>query len=386
MALFEYFPNYIWNLSVAIALDSGGKIGEIVDMCEPIKKLAAEEADVGTQDFMKEWAKMAAKLEGLADEDVAKKRLFSAADKLRRAALYYTTAERMQGHGHPGRPETFAKAQSAFDRYIEYSKQDVRRVEVPYEGTYLSGLFTQAQGVDGEAPCVLYCNGLDSCKELLFYSGLPTALAQRGISSLSIDQPGTGETLRKQNIPATPFSERWASPCVDWLEKQLNVDSKRLGMSGISLGGHYAARAAAFEPRFAAAALWGANHNWKEVQVGRLDREGENPVPHYWNHVFWVFGASDMDDFFEKIDGMNCNGIMDRCKMPFLVTHGENDRQINVKYAHQCFEQLTQSVEPELKIFTPREGGVEHVGADNGSFGREYIADWFAEKLGGFTH
>ena len=25
MALFEYFPNYIWNLSVAIAMESGGR-------------------------------------------------------------------------------------------------------------------------------------------------------------------------------------------------------------------------------------------------------------------------------------------------------------------------------------------------------------------------
>ena len=28
MALFEYFPNYIWNLSLAIALESGAVIGE----------------------------------------------------------------------------------------------------------------------------------------------------------------------------------------------------------------------------------------------------------------------------------------------------------------------------------------------------------------------
>jgi hypothetical protein len=36
-------------------------------------------------------------------------------------------------------------------------------------------------------------------------------------------------------------------------------------------------------------------------------------------------------------------------------------------------------------IFTDREGGVEHVGADNMSFGRDYIADWFADTLGGCT-
>ena len=52
MALFEYFPNYIWNLSVAMALESGGRIGEIVDMCQPIRDAAARGADAGTPQSM----------------------------------------------------------------------------------------------------------------------------------------------------------------------------------------------------------------------------------------------------------------------------------------------------------------------------------------------
>jgi dipeptidyl aminopeptidase/acylaminoacyl peptidase len=96
----------------------------------------------------------------------------------------------------------------------------------------------------------------------------------------------------------------------------------------------------------------------------------------------WVFGATDMDDFHEKSKDMTLNGVMDRIKVPFLVTHGEKDRQIGLEYAHQSFEQLTNCPQRELKIFTAREGGVEHVGADNMSFGRDFIADWFAETLG----
>ena len=99
----------------------------------------------------------------------------------------------------------------------------------------------------------------------------------------------------------------------------------------------------------------------------------------------WVFGASNMEDFHLKTAGMTLNGVMERIKVPFLVTHGANDRQISVDYAHQSYDQLTNSPKRELKIFTPREGGVEHVGADNLSFGRDYIADWFAETLGGQT-
>ena len=156
-------------------------------------------------------------------------------------------------------------------------------------------------------------------------------------------------------------------------------------MTGISLGGHFAPRAVAFEPRFASGAVWGANHNWAEVQQKRLNREGENPVPHYWNHVMWVFGCKDMDDFLEKAKGMTLNGVMDKIKVPFLVTHGAEDRQINVDYAQQSYDQLVNSPNRLLKIFTPREGGVEHVGADNMSFGCDYIADWFADTLGTYT-
>ncbi|MFN5759926.1 MAG: alpha/beta hydrolase family protein, partial [Sphingomonadaceae bacterium] len=258
------------------------------------------------------------------------------------------------------------------------------RVEVSLENGTMPALWTRAAG-DGRAPAVVYCNGLDSSKELLYWSGLPQALARRGISTLCVDQPGTGEALRLQNLPATPHSEQWASKAVDWLETQNEVDPKAIGMTGISLGGHYAPRAVAYEPRFASGACWGANHNWAEVQQKRLRREGENPVPHYWAHVMWVFGASDMQDFHAKTIDMNLNGHMNRIKVPFLVTHGESDRQIGVEYAHQAYAQLTASRKAELKIFTAREGGIEHVGADNMAFGRDYIADWFADTLGGYA-
>lgn len=381
MALFEYFPNYVWNLSVSIAMESGAQLGEIIDMCAPILDKAGTGEDVGTLEFMQEWMKKANTLQELAEEDLARGRGFSAGNKLQRSALYLFTAERMQGHGHPGREETFARARANFDKAMEVGKENCTRVEIPLENGMMPGLFTKAPG-EGPKPTVVFCNGLDSCKELLYWTKLPQELARRGISTLCVDQPGTGETLRLQGIPATPFSETWASKAVDYLETRDDVDNKRIGMTGISLGGHYVPRAVAFEPRFVSGAVWGANHNWAEVQQGRLNREGENPVPHYWNHVMWVFGASDMDDFFAKTEGMNLNGVMQNIKVPFLVTHGEFDRQINIKYAHQAYEQLENSPQRELKIFTPREGGVEHVGADNMAYGRDYISDWFGDTLG----
>lgn len=382
MALFEYFPNYIWNLSVAIAMESGGQIGEIIDMCQPIKEAAAAGDDAGVPQFMKQWAAMGEKLQELAAEDEANGRNFSASNKLERASLYLFTAERMQGHGHPGRTETFAKARNAFDRSSKLGKLNRERIEIPLETGTMPAIWMKAPGA-GKKPAVVFCNGLDSNKELLYWTRLPEELARRGISTLCVDQPGSGEALRLQGLPVDPHSESWASKAVDWLETQDNVDPSKLGMTGISLGGHFAPRAVAYEPRFASGAVWGANHNWREVQDKRMKREGENPVPHYWAHVMWAFGADNMEDFLEKSTDMNLNGHIDRIKVPFLVTHGSNDRQISVDYASDLYDQLVNSPRREKVIFTPREGGVEHVGADNMAYGRDLLSDWFAETLGG---
>ncbi|GAA5062479.1 alpha/beta fold hydrolase [Erythrobacter westpacificensis] len=384
MALFEYFPNYIWNLSVAIAMESGGQIGEIVDMCQPIKDAADSGADAGTPAFMKQWAAMGEKLLELAGEDETKGRSFSASNKMERASLYLFTAERMQGHGHPGRMETYAKARDAFDRSTRLGNINRVRVEVPLQNGTMPALWTRAPG-DGPKPAVVFCNGLDSCKELLYWTRLPEELARRGISTLCVDQPGSGEALRLQGLPVDPHSESWASKAVDWLEQQDEVDPARIGMTGISLGGHFAPRAVAYEPRFASGAVWGANHNWREVQDKRMQREGENPVPHYWAHVHWAFGADSQEDFLAKSEAMNLNGHMDQITVPFLVTHGANDRQISPSYADDLYDQLVNSPHREKVIFTPREGGVEHVGADNLSYGRDLLSDWFAETLGGKT-
>ena len=163
MALFEYFPNYIWNLSVAMALESGAKIGEIVDMCQPLRNAAANGADAGTLRFMAQWVSMADKLIELADEDEARGRGFSASDKLERAALYLLVAERMQAQGSAGRMETYRKALASFERSTRLGQLNRERVEIPLADGTMPALFTRAPG-KGPRPAVVYCYGLDSCK------------------------------------------------------------------------------------------------------------------------------------------------------------------------------------------------------------------------------
>jgi fermentation-respiration switch protein FrsA (DUF1100 family) len=84
-------------------------------------------------------------------------------------------------------------------------------------------------------------------------------------------------------------------------------------------------------------------------------------------------------------ESVHLDGVLDRIRVPFLVTHGEQDSQIPVVWAQRTYEQLINSPKRELKIFTAREGGVQHSSFDNSANAGAYIADWVAENLGGRT-
>ncbi len=386
--MFRYFPtNYVWNLSVDLAIEMGARIGEIEEMCAPLQEAARQPDAAGTKAFRETWARMAEKLCTLAEEDESRGRLISAGEKYQRASMYLLTCERLQAHGAPGRVELYARLQELFTKGIKLSGAACEEVKIPYGDSFLSGLFVPANRLkSGErAPLLVQVNGLDSTKEMKYFVGLPRWLAERGVSSLIVDQPGTGDALRLRGLTARFDAEHWASPVVDWLEGRVDVDPKRIGMEGVSLGGYYCPRAVAFEPRFACGVAWGANHDWRDVQKMRVAKEGSLPVPHYWAHVHWVWGAKDQDDFMHIAENVHLDGVLDRIKVPFLVTHGEKDSQIPLKWAERTYEQLVNSPKRELKIFTEREGGVQHSSFDNSMNAGHYIADWVAETLGGHT-
>ncbi len=384
--MFKYFPtNYVWNLSVDLAIEMGARIGEIEAMCAPLQEAAKAPDAAGTQAFRETWVQMADKLCTLADEDKAHGRLLSAGEKINRAASYLITAERLQAHDAPGRLALYRRHLELFAEGARLAQEPVERLQIPYEDGHLAALYVRAEGVQGPAPLLVQVNGLDSTKEMKYRVGLPAWLARRGVSSLVVDQPGTGEALRLHGMTARFDSEHWASRVVDWLETRADVDPRRIGLEGVSLGGYYCPRAVAFEPRFAMGVVWGANHDWRDVQKRRREREGNLPVPHYWAHVRWVWGAKDDDDFFRIAENVHLDGVLDRIKVPFLVTHGEKDSQIPLKWAHRTYEQLVNSPKRELKVFTEREGGVQHSSFDNSINAGHYIADWVAETLGGRT-
>ncbi|GGH33606.1 alpha/beta hydrolase family protein [Microbacterium album] len=385
--MYMYFPtNYVWSMSVVACLNNGGLIDDIDKACRPVLEASQHGDDAGTEELYEAWQAVADRLVESAEADLSRGWTRGAGEKFYRASLYTSQAERLQSPKWEGRNDAYRKSMDLLQKHIQYSEAPIRRVEIPYEGAQLPAYFRSVPAADGPVPLVVLWNGLDSTKEMMVYSGFAELLAERGIATLMVDCPGSGEALRLRGLHARYDTEVWANAIIDWVETDLpEADASRIGLVGWSLGGYYAPRAAAFEQRVRLVVAWGANYNWAEVQRKRQQREGENPVPHYWDHVQWVFGASDLDDFFERTRGMTLDGVVDRISVPFLVTHGIGDRQISVDYAHAQYEAAVNSPKRELRIFTQEEGGAEHIGLDNMPYVAQYTADWIAETFAGLS-
>jgi pimeloyl-ACP methyl ester carboxylesterase len=381
--VFEYFAgNYVWNLAVNLALAMGAPIGEIDEACRPLLGVAASGVDTGTERFFLSWRRVGDRLVALAKDEEDQGRLLSAGEKYGRAAVFYLTAERMQSRHYEPRKTLYEEMLSSFSRYLELTRQPVERIEVPYEGGVLAGyLHRTGEGADGRVPCMIFVNGLDSTKEMVYRCGFPEALGRRGISTFVVDQPGSGEALRIHALTAIIETERWVRVIVDHLENRTDLDPDRIGLMGWSMAGYYVPRATAFEPRVRLCAVLGANFDWAEVNRHRMERSRENPVPHYWEHCNWVWGQPDTDSFMQFTEGIKLAGVIDRIKVPALIVHGENDRQIAKEYAYAQFQGMVNSPKRELKITGADFGGVEHCSADNLANARDYIADWVAETF-----
>ena len=258
------------------------------------------------------------------------------------------------------------------------------RVEVPFGDTTLPAYFHNAS-TDGEpVPAMILCNGLDCTKEHMYTSGFAQEFAARGISTLMVDCPGSGEALRLQGLTAQVDTEEWAAACVDYLLTRDDVRADRIGLVGWSLGGYYAPRAAAFEKRLALCVAWGANHDWGAVQKRRLEREGENPVPHYWDHVLWVWGEDDLDTLHRAGRGRPPRRRR-RADHRAVPDRPRRERPADPAASTPTAPTTRRSTAPkrELRIFTPEEGATEHIGLDHFPHVQTFIADWVADTFAG---
>ena len=382
---FIYFPtNYRWSMGLLLNLSAapwgGAEIDEINRVGHALKDRVGDD-----KAWFEEWVRMGDKIAARGRDEEKKGHTLTAAACLMRAAHYYQTGERFLQRD-PRAPAIYKKAVKSFaDAAAMVKRPRIESVEVPYDDKSLPALFIHAAPeVAGNrpAPALVFFDGFDITKEIQYFKGIPDLVA-RGIACLIVDGPGNGESVRFRNLPLIAETEKYGTAAYEYLASRMEVDSKRIGVMAISLGGYYAPRAASLEPRYAACIAWGAQWNYYDVWKRRFDLLDSGKVPSLSvppEHLMWVFGVDTREAAMKKLEGFRLDGIVQKMKCPFLLLHGAGDEQIPLSLAEQCFAAVGSN-QKTLKVFAREEGGFHHCQVDDVTIGVHFMWDWLADVL-----
>ena len=75
----------------------------------------------------------------------------------------------MQSRHYEPRKQAYRTMLDTMERMIVAGGLNCQRVEIPYGNASFPGLFVKGQGA-GPRPCMVFCNGLDSVKEMIYLS------------------------------------------------------------------------------------------------------------------------------------------------------------------------------------------------------------------------
>ena len=315
------------------------------------------------EDWCTEWQRTAAEHEALARAAEERDSPLAAADAWIQAAMchhfgkfvFFDDLHQLRSASQAAAAD-FARAAPLLDPPAE-------PVRIPYASQQLPGYLRIPVGVT-RPPVVVLIAGLDSTKEE--FHTFTALFLRRGVATLAFDGPGQGET--EFEMPIEPAFEKPLAAVLDWLASRPDLDSSRVGAAGVSLGGYYVARAAAFEPRLTCAVAMGGPYAFAR---------NFDDLPSLSRQAFQVRSHSpDLDTARRRAAALSLEGIANRIHQPFLVVFGKQDRLIPYQDAERLFAELA-SADKRLEMY---EHG-NHVVNNMPYAYRPLVADWVADHL-----
>jgi pimeloyl-ACP methyl ester carboxylesterase len=386
------------DFAVSLGLGLGGQLGEVAAICAQIGE--------GDDDaWYTRWSAAADRLAEEADQAAARGHLVGAHETYRRASLYYAVSYHPL-FGAPVDPRllaAFRKQSEVFARAAATADPPGEEIEIPFGNATLSAwLFRAADGGEPR-PLLIATSGYDSTVfESYLAQGLPAQ--RRGYHCLIFDGPGQGRPLYQDGIVMRPDWETVIGPVVGAALQRPEVDPQRIALTGWSLGGHLALRAATGEHRLAACIADPALFGIAEVMQARMQAMGvpaavierlpdldeatlagmtadmQRSRMQHWmieQRGFWVHGVHTLLDYLRVAAEFTLAGRVDRIDCPTLLCAAEDDPLSST--ATVVHDQLTAPT--TLLQFTSADGAGDHCEMGNRALFNLRAFDWLDETL-----
>jgi pimeloyl-ACP methyl ester carboxylesterase len=388
------------NWAVAYIPYGGADFGEIAAVARAV-------GDGGDSAFHEAWVAAGKRFEVEAGKALDSGHRQSARELFLRASCFYALSYHPL-YGEPVDPrlmDAFRAQKRAFERGLELFTPPVRPLQVPFEETTLPAYLVPAIGREREVrPLLILTNGYDaSATDLYFASAV--AANRRGYHCLIFDGPGQGEMLILKGAPLRPDWETVVRSVVDVALTLPIVDPRRIAISGWSLGGYLALRAASGEPRLAACVadpglssmVAGFRNfalalgipksavndlgNLEEEMLRKIELAISRSPKLTWSVLrrgFWVQGVRTLREFLKSAETYSLTGRTELVRCPTLLTMGERDPLS--ESAPEVFETL--NCPKTLIRFTTAEGAGDHCEMQNRSLLNRRVLDWLDVTMG----
>jgi 2,6-dihydroxypseudooxynicotine hydrolase len=312
-------------------------------------------------EWCREWGRTAQHYEDLAMAAEAAGRTVTAGEAWRRAALCWHWGKFVFVDDLDQQRAAHDRTVVCFRRGAATLSPPAEPVRIPYGNTTLAA-YLRVPASQSRPPVVIMMPGLDSVKEEL--QATAQYMLDRGLAIIAVDGPGQGEA--EYQLPIEPAYERVAAAVADYLEGRDDIDPARIAGFGVSLGGYYAARAAAYEPRIRATVSLAGPYQWS------LDWD---ILPPQTRATFQRrSGAATEAQAREKASALTLADAAARITSPLLVAAGGRDRLVPTHHA----ERLAREA-PGAELMLDPDGS--H-GLTNHAFeSRSTMADWLAAHL-----